>query len=134
MDSIELHNRVKNLKLFRGIYPRNELYNIKYLNGYIVVNTNDSSEPGEHWVAIYFTPQKGEYFDPFGLPPLHSDFVNFLNKKCSRWCYNNKTIQDPLSKKCGKYCIAFLLSKLKNVSFIKFLQMFKSFRYNEIYS
>ena len=48
-----------------------------------VCNTHDSDQPGEHWIAMY-VDECGNYFDPYGLEPEHTDF-NFMNKHCSEW-------------------------------------------------
>lgn len=50
---------------------------------------------GTHWVASY----KGEYFDPFGLPPD----VQFINHD-----WQSIQIQDPKKGYCGTYCILWL--------------------------
>lgn len=36
----------------------------------MIVNTQPSDEPGEHWLAIYITKHKhGYFFHSFGHPP-----------------------------------------------------------------
>ena len=47
-----------------------------------VCNTHDSDQPGEHWVAMY-VDEIGDYFDPYGQKPQHTEFTNFMNKHCS---------------------------------------------------
>ena len=46
---------------------------------YIVVNLDDSGNPGTHWVAIVNDPKCDfvEYFDPFGVMPS-SEIHNYL--------------------------------------------------------
>ena len=56
-----------------------------------VCNTHDGDQPGEHWVVLYIEDRHGEYFDSYGLPPLHTTFVQFLNDRCVEWTYNNTT-------------------------------------------
>ena len=51
-------------------------------------NTYDSDQPGEHWVAMY-VDEIGDYFDPYGQNPQHTEFRNFMNKHCSQWSPND---------------------------------------------
>ena len=96
-------------KVFRGVYPRNWLPNhvSKKKNEAYVVNTDTSDEIGEHWVVFYFTPQQAYYFDPYGLKPMHDEFLHFLKKrkKCSYW---SKRLQGT-GNTCGYFCLYFIL-------------------------
>ena len=49
----------------------------------VVCSTHDSDQPGEHLVAMY-VDEIGEYFDPHGQKPQHTEFTNFMNKHCSQ--------------------------------------------------
>ncbi len=69
----------------------------------IVVNTDKSSGPGEHWVAVYVDRNgKGYYFDSYGGPPL-SEIKQFLNRVCKNGLFKSidKPIQAPASIVCG---------------------------------
>ena len=101
-------------------------YSVTMETGY-VINTDASDEPGEHWVAIYLDGMgRGEYFDSFGLPPLHDDFLTFLTRQCTSWSYANFTLQDFESTKCGEYCIHFLTSRFKHIDYFSILSSFSS--------
>ena len=89
-----------------------------------VCNTHDADKPGEHWIALYIDGDHGEYFDSYGLPPLHTTFRKFLKDHCVEWSYNNKTLQSPLSNVCGQYCIAYLLFRCRNVPMKTFANLF----------
>ena len=43
-----------------------------------VCNTHDSDQPGEHWIVMYID-ECGDYLDPYGLEPEHTEFTNFIN-------------------------------------------------------
>lgn len=125
MDSQQILSEFKNEKRFIGVFPRNNLpSNLSSSANALIINTDSSSEPGEHWVAIYIENKKGEYFDSFGLPPLHTDFIKFLNNQCDSWIYNSCTIQHYKSKSCGKFCINFIKTRLKGDSYSKFISKF----------
>ena len=72
MDSLQIESVIKN-KRFIGVFPRDKLpKDIEDTFSALIVNTDSSSEKGEHWIAIIIFPNHtGEYFDSFGLPPLH---------------------------------------------------------------
>ena len=56
----------------------------------LVVNTDPSTLPDEHWVAIYITRDgKGEYFDSYGQPAKLPQIKTFL-KKNTRQIYHNR--------------------------------------------
>lgn len=92
-----------------------------------VINTDSAQEPGEHWVAIYLDGNRCvEYFDPFGLAPLHPDFISFISNQCSSWYYSSFTIQDFDSSKCGEYWVNYLRSRFNNIDFFTFLNSYSS--------
>ena len=88
-----------------------------------VCNTHDSDQPGEHRIAMY-VDECGDYFDPYGLEPEHSEFTNFMNKHCSEWSSNDRIYQSPISTVCGQYCVAFLMFRCRNVSMHAFSHLF----------
>lgn len=92
----------------------------------IVINTDRKGTIGEHWVAVYLkTGKRGEFFDSFGLPPLHSDVLDFLNIECPNgWSYSNVTLQEYEDTICGNLCICFLKFRSKGVSYKQFLKEF----------
>jgi hypothetical protein len=89
--------------------PRNK---IKKFPAALICNSDVSTEPGTHWLAFYF-PRKngiGEFFDPYGHPPeYYSDyFTRFLQTNSSRWIYNQRSVQAPMSWVCGSHCLFYL--------------------------
>ena len=71
----------------------------------LVCNTHNAYQPGEHWVALYVDEECGDYFDPYGQPPQHIEFTNFMNEHCSEWMFNERILQSPISTVCGQYCV-----------------------------
>jgi|688.fasta_scaffold17848_7 hypothetical protein len=103
-------------KIFKAVLPRDKLPNkVKYPSAYII-NTQGSSHPGEHWLAIYYDKNGNcDFFDSFGLNPAIYGFIDFLNKTCKKWNYNNKQIQSLMSEFCGYYCTYFILLRSRNI-------------------
>ncbi len=59
-------------------------------SGSYVLNLDDMSGPGTHWVAVY----EGEYFDSYGLPPpevlkdkvmANSKRLQYARDSCGEW-------------------------------------------------
>ena len=86
----------------------NELASNNETRGLYVVNTDDSSRPGMHWVALCITGKEVEFFDSYGLPPdLYPNIADALNILRIPKVYNATRIQQPLTDVCGQYCIAY---------------------------
>lgn len=124
MNTRQINNAIKN-KQFFGAFSRDEVPNIKARPAGFIVNTDSSSEPGEHWVAIYLIDGTSEYFDPFGFPPLHHTTQKFMQEHCPNgYVYNCKTIQDYNSTQCGKFCLFFLKRRMQNQSYSHIVNLF----------
>lgn len=126
----EIEQALNSINSFKCVCSRDQLIKIKKIENLpvcLVVNTDSSKEPGEHWVAILITSnRKADYFDSFGLPPLHRDFVRFLNRVSRTWRYSVKDIQNYSSVKCGEYCISFINHRLHGRSYESYLQQFRT--------
>lgn len=114
MDTLELqyildHDRWLS-SLHAKVCARDQLPTLKpgHVKAYIV-NTDISSEPGEHWVAIFFKDHKAIYFDSYGLPPI-PEWKRFMDNNSGTWIFNQTRLQG-LSFVCGIYCL-YVLSKL----------------------
>ncbi|GIX84985.1 uncharacterized protein CDAR_374191 [Caerostris darwini] len=54
---------------FHGLYASDKIPFIKEKKYAFVVNSDESSEPGSHWLAFYCENGCIEFFDSFGNPP-----------------------------------------------------------------
>ena len=121
---LALDSRTKDV--VRGVVAKDELPTriVGACPTAFVCNTHDADKPGQHWIVIYIDGDRGEYFDSYGLPPLHTTFRTFLNNCCLEWTYNNTTLQSPLSNVCGQNCVAYLLFRCRNVPMKMFVNLF----------
>ena len=70
-----------------------------------IINTDDSTGPGEHWVLVFFTGHnRGIYFDSYGLDVMDTRIQDFINKNCSSYVYNKRPLQGFFSHTCGFFC------------------------------
>jgi hypothetical protein len=106
----------RNCGIYRGIFACDELPNITMRPSVVVVNTDRASQPGRHWICMYFGEGGyGEYFDSFGLQP-NIMFERYMNIHCYAWTFNKKQMQSLISRFCGHYCIWYCIMKFRNVS------------------
>ena len=96
----------------------------------LVVNTDKADEPGTHWIAIIIDKNGyGEYFDSYGLPPMHHEIVKFLKNNTNNYFYNKKLIQCLTCITCGHYCIAYIILRSKGYSYNYFIKLFTENQY-----
>lgn len=125
MYSGEINSILKNVPGFVGVFPRDQIPKPPKMPAFYVVNYDSSDEPGEHWVAIHIYGKKnGEYFDPFGLPPLHPKLREFMHSNCKKWQYSIKDVQHAQSIKCGNFCVHFIKQRAKGVTYRRILTQF----------
>ena len=88
-----------------------------------IVNTERSIKAGEHWVAVIFNNDGNVlYFDSYGLPPLETEIIDFLDNHSFSWSYNRQRLQSLQSKICGLYCIFTLDAAARGYNIQKYLQ------------
>ena len=64
-----LKKDLKSKTIFKKVCALDQLEKPTFPSAY-VINSDPSSKPGEHWIAVYFDKRgRGEYFDSYGLPP-----------------------------------------------------------------
>jgi hypothetical protein len=101
-------------KVFQGVFSVDTLPPNPRL---LVCNTDPSTLPGKHWIAIYVDENgRGEYFDSFGRPP-NEHFARYMNKHCKlRWSFNSRQLQSIISSFCGYYCCFYCVFRSRRVN------------------
>ena len=89
-------------------------------NKSMIINLQDSNQPGSHWIALKRVNNTIFVFDSFGVRYIPMDiFKIYKNLKIITDIYR---IQDISSNLCGMFCILFILYDIKSKNnFIKFL-------------
>lgn len=102
---------LKKYKCFKGVYPSDLLPWKTKLPLRIIINTDPSGKPGQHWVAISIDEEgNGFFFDSFALPPVVPEIKRFLDTRATKgWIRNNRQIQDITTSTCGYYCVLFII-------------------------
>lgn len=115
-------------RLFLGVYARDEVpIKVKYPSCFII-NTHNSNQPGEHWLA-FFLNQDGsvEFFDPIGLSPQFYNLDKYLQIiSKNKVFYTNQRLQGFGSNYCGVYCVYFLYQRSRGITFNNFYKDFEN--------
>ena len=100
----EIQKFHQNKPRFNGVYSRDNLRKIKD-RGYII-NLDEYSDIGTHWVALYVQNNGVTYFGSFGVEHIPKEIKTFISNK------NIKTsifrIQAYDSIMCVYFCIGFI--------------------------
>ena len=91
---------------------------------YYIVNLDDSSGVGSHWVCIYnCTHEVCYYFDSFGVDPCE-EVMRFMRQSRKKIAMSTYQIQQLGTIMCGYYCIYVCNELLNNVPFYDILLQF----------
>ena len=109
---------------FNGVYFRGNLPN-KTKDEACVINLDEYSDIGTHWVALYVKNNDITYFDSFGVEHIPKEIIKFINHPSQN--RNIKTnifrIQANDSIMCGYFCIAFIDFMLKGKSLTEYTNL-----------
>ena len=123
ISNFKINEILKNNKNYIGTLSKNNVPKLKN-NQSIIVNLANSYDKGTHWIAIKFVDTHLFYFDSYGIRFI----PDVIRKKYpdDKIITNIYTIQSNSSNECGKFCIMFIQSNIKNESdYIKFLLQFE---------
>ena len=88
-----------------GIYSRDNSPD-KIKNGAYLMNLDEHSDIGTHWIELYATTKTVTYFDNFGVARISKEIKKFINKK--NRTTNIFRIQACDSVMCGYFSIGFI--------------------------
>ena len=115
----------KNKPRFNAVYSTENLPKIK--DGAYVINLDEYSDIGIHWVAFYVQNNKNViYLDSFGVEHIPKEIEGFNNNDNN----NNKNITNIFriqaydSIMCGYFCIGFIDFMLKGKTLTGYTNLF----------
>jgi len=110
LSNFEIEDATKKigLKNFRGLFLRDTLPEKPKRNECAIINLDDTSGNGTHWVVWFKRGNDKFYFDSFGLPPP-TELNNFLNGDVF---YPTEQIQPRQEVFCGHLCL-FVLKEMQ---------------------
>ena len=113
--NFEIQRYYQNEPKFNGVYSRDNLpkqslktkFNKKIKDGAYVINIDEYSDIGAHWIALYVKNNDVTYFDSFGVEHVSKEIKTFINRPSSTKT-NIFRIQAYDSVMCGYFCIGFI--------------------------
>ena len=70
----------ENESRFNGVYSRDNLPH-KIKDGAYVINLDEYSNIGTHWIALYGKNNDITYFDSFGVEHIPKEIIKFIRNK-----------------------------------------------------
>ena len=79
LTNFEIQKYYQNKPRFNGVYSRDNLSRIK--DGAYVINLDEYSDIGSHWVALYVQNNDVTYFNSFGIEHITKEIKAFTGNK-----------------------------------------------------
>ena len=121
LTNFEIMKYYENESRFNGVCSRDNLPN-KIKDRAYVINLDEYSDIGTHWIALWVNINNVTYFDSFGaehLPKKTKAFIKYRNVKT-----NDFRIQAYDSIMCGYFCIGFINFMLKGKNLTEYTNLF----------
>ena len=80
LTTFEIQAYYQNESRFNGVYSRDNL-NDKIKDGAYVINLDEHSDIGTHWIALYVNNKTVTYFDSFGIKHIPKEVKKFIGNK-----------------------------------------------------
>ena len=81
LTDFELQAYFQNEPRFIGVYSRDNLPD-KIKDGSYVINLDEYSYIGFHWIALYVNNKNVTYFDSFGIEPTPKEVKKIIGNRC----------------------------------------------------
>ena len=106
---------------FNGVYSRDNLPN-KIKDRAYVINLDEYSDIGTHWIALYVNNKTVTYFDSFRIEHIPKEIKKIISDK--NIIASIFRIQNYDSIMCGYYCIGFVNYMFNDNSSTDFTNLF----------
>ena len=119
--NLEIQKCYKNETRFNGVYSRGNLPKVK--DGAYIINLDEYSDIGTHWVALYVQNNISvTYFDFLGVEHIPKEIKEFAKNKNTTT--NIFRIQAYNSIMCGYFCIGFINFMLAGKTLTEYTNFF----------
>ena len=111
MSNLKIDEILKNNESYIGTFSKDNVPILKN-NQSTIVNLDDSLGKGTHWISYRKIDNKIFYFDSYGVANIPDIIKNqYPNHKFICNIYRIQSIDSVL---CGRFCILFVKSNIKN--------------------
>ena len=111
MSNLKIDEILKNNENYIGTFSKDNVPLLKN-NQSVIINLQDSDKNGSHWVSYKKIGNKIFYFDSYAIPFVNNIIKNQYPKH--KFICNIYRIQSMNSNQCGRFCILFVKSNIKN--------------------
>ena len=111
----------KNESRFNGVYSRDKLPS-KIKDGACIINFDEYTDIGKHWVALYIKNNNVTYFDSFGIEHIPNEIKKVVDRK--KLILNIFRIQAYDSILRGYFCIGFINFMFKSKTLNGYTNLF----------
>ena len=128
LTNFEIIKYYENESRFNGVYSRDNLPN-KIKDGAYVINLDEYSDIGTHWIALYLKINDVTYFDSFGVEHIPKEIKASINRPSSS-ALQNRNIKTKIFRiqaydlMCGYLCIGFISFMFKGKSLAEYTNLF----------
>lgn len=97
---------------FDGVFAANELPPHSDKDTMFIMNSDNRSQEGTHWMAYFQRNGHGEFFDSFGRSPCtYTNLEPWFASSPIPIDWVHRRIQGPDNGLCGNYCIYYLMER-----------------------
>ena len=124
LTNFEIQMYYQNEPRFKRVYSRDNLPD-KIKDGAYVINLDEYSDIGTHWIALYVHNKTVTYFDTFGVEHIPKEIKKFIKGTIDNRniIANIFRIQAYDSIMCRYFCIGFINFMLKGNSLTDFTNL-----------
>ena len=123
LTNFEIQAYYPNESRFIGVYSRDILPD-KIKDRAYVINLDEYSDIGTHWIVLYVNKKTVTYFDSLGIEHIPKEVKKFIGNK--NIISNIYRIQNYDSIMCGYFCIGFIDYMFKGKSLTDYTNLFSS--------
>ena len=129
LTNFEIQKYYKNQSKFNCVYSRDNLPD-KIKDGTYVINFDEHSDIGTHWIALYMKNNDVTYFDNFGVEHIPKEIKTFIGRSLSI-TKNIFRIQACDSIMCGCFCNGFINFMLAGKTLTDFTSSFSPYDFDK---
>ena len=128
LTNFEIQAYYQNEPRFIGVYSRDNLPD-KVKDGTYLINLDEYSDIGTHWIALYVNNKTVTYFNSFGIEHIPKEVKKFIGSR--NIISNIYRIQNSDSIMCGYFCIGFIDYMFRGKSLTDYTNLFSPNNFNK---
>ena len=128
LKNFEIQKYYENEPRFNGVFSRDNLPK-KIKDGAYIINLDEYTDVGTHWIALFCNRSEIVYFDSFGVEHVPEEIKEFIGNKIIK--ANIFRVQANNSVMCGYFCIGFIDFMLAGKKLTDFTNLFSPYEFKK---